>query len=78
MNGIDTLTVVGILPPRTVPGNEDVLVTLTQAQAMTGQADQINTIDVALTSTDEAARNSTIAAIGSALGERLPGGCHPE
>jgi putative ABC transport system permease protein len=68
VNGIDTMTVVGILPPRTIPGNEEVLVTLAQAQAMTGQADQINTIDVALTSTDEAARNSTIAAIGSTLG----------
>ena len=38
INGTQSLTVVGILPPRTVPGNEEVLVTLPQAQAMTGQA----------------------------------------
>jgi putative ABC transport system permease protein len=68
VNGTETLTVVGILPPRTVPGNEEVLVTLAQAQAMTGQAGQINTIEVALTSLDETLRDETIAAIESALG----------
>jgi putative ABC transport system permease protein len=68
VSGTATLTVVGILPPRTVPGNEEVLVTLAQAQAMTGQVGQINTIEVALTSMDEAPRTETIAAIESALG----------
>ena len=68
VNGIETLTVVGILPPRTVPGNEEVLVTLAQAQTMTGQAGQINTIEVALTSLDETLRGETITAIESALG----------
>ena len=62
VNGTVTLTVVGILPPRTVPGNEEVLVTLPQAQAITGQTGQINTIDIALTSLDETVRNATIAA----------------
>ncbi|MBE3118043.1 MAG: ABC transporter permease, partial [Candidatus Atribacteria bacterium] len=68
VNGIETLTVVGILPPRTVPGNEEVLVTLAQAQTMTGHAGQINTIEVALTSLDETLRGETITAIESALG----------
>jgi putative ABC transport system permease protein len=68
VNGTVTLTVVGILPPRTVPGNEEVLVTLAQAQAMTGQAGQVNTIEVALTSMDESLRNQTVASIESALG----------
>jgi len=68
INGNETLTVVGILPPRTIPGNEEVLVTLAQAQAMTGQAGQITTIEVALTTTDETIRNQTVAAIESALG----------
>ena len=68
VNGIATLTVVGILPPRTLPGNEEVLVTLAQAQAMTGQSGQVTTIEVALTSTDETLRNQTVTAIESALG----------
>ena len=68
VNGAETLTVVGILPPRTIPGNEEVLVTLAQAQAMTGQPGQINTIEVALTSMDESVRSQAISAIESALG----------
>jgi putative ABC transport system permease protein len=68
LNGTETLTVVGILPPRTVPGNEEVLVTLPEAQTMTGQAGQISTIEVALTTTDATLRNQTTAAIESALG----------
>ncbi len=68
INGIATLVVVGILPPRTIPGNEEVLVPLAQAQFLTGQADQITTIEVALSSTDETLRNQTVSAIESALG----------
>jgi putative ABC transport system permease protein len=68
VSGTDILTVVGILPPRTLPGNEEVLVTLPQAQTMTGQTGQINTIEVALTTTDETLRSQTVAAIESALG----------
>jgi putative ABC transport system permease protein len=68
VNGTATLTVVGILPPRLIPGNEEVLVPLAQAQAITGQDGQINTIKVALTGTDEALRNQAVAAIESALG----------
>jgi putative ABC transport system permease protein len=67
VNGIESLTVIGILPPRTVPGNEEVLVPLAQAQAMTGQAGQINTIEVVLTSTDETVRSQAVSAIESAL-----------
>jgi putative ABC transport system permease protein len=68
VDGTATLTVVGILPPRIIPGNEEVLVTLAQAQAMTGQTGQITTIEAALTTTDETLRNQTVAAIESALG----------
>ncbi len=68
VNGTETLTVVGILPPRTVPGNEEVLVTLAQAQAMTSQPGMINTIQVALTTTDETLRTQTTNEIQSALG----------
>jgi putative ABC transport system permease protein len=68
VNGIGSLTVVGILPPRTVPGNEEVLVTLAQAQAMTGQAGQITSIQAALTSMDETLRTKTVSSIEAALG----------
>lgn len=68
INGIETLNVVGILPPRTIPGNEEVLVTLPQAQTIMGQAGQITTIEVAISSTDETIRNQTVSSIESALG----------
>jgi putative ABC transport system permease protein len=68
VNGAQSLTVVGILPPRTIPGNEEVLVPLAQAQTMFGQSGQINTIEVALTTTDETARAQTVTAIESTLG----------
>jgi putative ABC transport system permease protein len=68
LNGTVDLTVVGILPPRTIPGNEEVLVTLNQAQTLTGQAGQVNTISVALASLDEDLRAETTAAIETALG----------
>ena len=70
VNGIASLVVVGILPPRTLPGNEEVLVTLSQAQAMTGQVGQINNIEVALTSADQGLRNQTAASINAALGSQ--------
>ena len=68
VNGTESLTVVGILPPRTVPGNEEVLVTLARAQAMTGQAGQITTIEAGLTTTNETLREQTTTAIEAALG----------
>jgi len=68
VDGLTELTIVGLLPPRTLPGNEEVLVTLPQAQAMTGQPGQINILRVALTSLDDATRNEAIAAIKAALG----------
>ena len=70
VDGTTGLSVVGILPPRTQPGNEEVLVSLPQAQSMTSQAGQINTIEVALTSLDETLRSQTISAIESALGSQ--------
>jgi putative ABC transport system permease protein len=68
-NGILNLTVVGILPPRTIPGNEEVLVTLQQAQIMADQPGKINAIDLNLDSTDEVRRNQIVANIEAALGK---------
>ncbi len=68
-NGTMNLTVVGILPPRTVPGNEEVLVTLTQAQIMADQPGKINAIDINLASNEEARRNEIVANVEAALGK---------
>lgn len=69
VTGVVDLTVVGILPTRTEPGNEEVLVPLPQAQSMTGQTDQINTIDIALDTMDETERAAILAEIETAVGE---------
>ncbi|OGO15662.1 MAG: hypothetical protein A2Y93_06680 [Chloroflexi bacterium RBG_13_68_17] len=54
--GETELTVIGILPTRLIPGNEEVLVTLQQAQSMLGMPGKINTIEVNFDSLDEARR----------------------
>lgn len=69
VDGAVDLTVVGILPTRTSPGNEEVLVTLSQAQSMSGQPGQINTIDIALDTTGDAERTAVLAEIEAAVGE---------
>ncbi len=71
VDGVATLTVVGILPPRLTPGNEEVLVTLAEAQVLSGQAGQVNTIRIALDSLDETARSEATVAIEAALGEEF-------
>jgi putative ABC transport system permease protein len=68
VNGVVELTVVGLLPTRTSPGNEEVLVTLPQAQSMTGQPEQINTIDLAFDTLDEIERAAILAQVESAVG----------
>jgi putative ABC transport system permease protein len=46
--GVIPLQVVGIFPPRTEPGSEQVLVTLATAQRLIGIPDKINLIDFKL------------------------------
>ena len=46
VDGTTALTVVGILPPRTEPGNEVVLVNLPEAQLITDEAGRVNIIDI--------------------------------
>jgi len=62
------LTIVGIQPERIMPGNEEVLVTLPQAQALFGMAGKINTIEVNFDSLDETRRaeieNAILAVVG--------------
>jgi putative ABC transport system permease protein len=68
VNGEESLLVVGILLSRASPGNEEVLVPLSEAQKMLALPNQANTIEIALNSTDPAKRDPTVANIESALG----------
>ncbi|MBN1439801.1 MAG: FtsX-like permease family protein [Anaerolineales bacterium] len=67
--GLADLTVVGILPPRTTPGNEEILVTLAQAQRMTNEPGRINTVDINIeTGAGEARRTEIQKAVEAAIG----------
>ncbi len=68
--GLTSLKVIGILPARTELGNEEVWVTLNQAQAITGQTGLINLIEVAVADSfaGEASRAKTQAEIEASLG----------
>ncbi len=67
--GEASLTVVGIQPDRGLPGNETLLVTLPQAQAMFEAAGKINMIEANFDTTDETRRAEIEAAIIAGLGE---------
>lgn len=63
------LKVVGLLPARALPGNEEVLVTLTEAQKLLDLDGRINTIEINLDTTDTAQREAIQKAIQAALGD---------
>jgi putative ABC transport system permease protein len=70
VDGTTELTVVGILPPRMAPGNEEILVNLPEAQVITNEIGKVNTIDVNVETTALEERRAEIkknieAAIGS-------------
>jgi putative ABC transport system permease protein len=67
--GEASLTVVGILPDRGVPGNEVLLVTLAQAQAMFDAEGKINTVEANFDTADAARRTEIERAIIATLGE---------
>jgi putative ABC transport system permease protein len=68
VNGLTKLTVVGLLLPRLGPGNEEVLVTLPEAQALTAEPGRVNTIDVNFDSVEEARRAEIAQNVQSVLG----------
>ena len=68
-SGAAPLRIVGILPARTLPGNEEVLITLHQAQTWFELPNRINTIEINLESADPAEREAVQAAIAQALGK---------
>jgi len=69
--GTVKLTIVGLLSARAMPGNEEVIVSLAEAQKLLNQPDQINTIEANLSVTDPAARAAVEAAIGAQLGRNF-------
>ena len=67
--GLVQLTIVGIRPPRTLPGNEEVLVTLPEAQLLFNEPGRINTIEANLNTSDETRRKEIEQAIQARLGD---------
>ena len=66
--GTVELAIVGITPPRLLPGNEEVLVTLSEAQRVLSAPGKINTIDANFDSVDETRRAEIEAAVTNKLG----------
>lgn len=70
--GTTQLTIVGLLPGRIAPGNEEVFVPLAQAQKMTGETGKVNLIALNVESMAGEARRAEIQAnIEAALGENF-------
>lgn len=66
--GMTELKIVGLLPERALPGNEEVLVTLAEAQRLLNMPGKINTIDINLDSLEEARRAEIQQRIEAAVG----------
>ena len=67
--GTVDLRVLGLLPERTLPGNEEVLVTLFEAQRLFDLPQRINTIEINFDTTVETQRQSIQHTIETTLGE---------
>jgi putative ABC transport system permease protein len=65
------LTIVGLLAPRVTPGNEEVSLTLTEAQTLLNHPNQINVIEANFDAADEAKRAEIEQAIQVRLGENF-------
>lgn len=71
-SGIVELTIVGLLPGRIAPGNEEVLVPLAQAQRMTGDLGKVNIIELNVEAFADQERRAEIQGnIEAALGENF-------
>lgn len=67
--GVARLTIVGLRPGRVSFGNEEVLVTLTQAQKMLDMSGLVNVIEANLTTKDPTQREAIVAQIQAQLGK---------
>ncbi len=74
VNGEVTLQIVGILPPHAGPGNEEIYVTLPDAQAIFNLPGQVNTIEVNFDTLDEKRRQEIEENILSVLGSNFQSG----
>lgn len=66
--GTVDLTIVGLRPARSVPGNEEILVSLYEAQKLLDLPKRINTIEATFDTTDEAKRTAIEKTIEAQLG----------
>jgi len=66
--GVVGLTIVGLRPARTLPGNEEVLITLFEAQKLLDLPKRINTIEANFDTTDPARREAIQTALEAQLG----------
>ncbi|MDL1895530.1 FtsX-like permease family protein [Anaerolineae bacterium CFX7] len=69
VNGAAKLKIVGIRAAQTLPGNEPVWVTLSQAQKLLNASHRINTIEIKLNTTDAAQRTAITNAIAATVGD---------
>ncbi len=69
--GVVKFKIVGLRPARTLPGNEEVLITLPEAQRLLDVGNQINTIEANLDTTDPARREAIQKEIETRLGSNF-------
>lgn len=67
--GITAYEVVGIRPPHLLPGNEEVIVALADAQTALALPGQINSLEVALNTLEEATRTRVETQVRDLMGE---------
>ncbi|MEW5718532.1 MAG: ABC transporter permease, partial [Chloroflexota bacterium] len=66
--GVVKLTIIGLMPGRALVGNEQVLITLSQAQKLLDMSGRINVIEANLTTTDKAQSEAIVNQIKAQLG----------
>lgn len=69
--GSVSLKIVGLLPARSIPGNEEVLVTLTEAQSLLNLPAMVNTIELNLDTMNQAQRDLITKNIETTLGDNF-------
>ena len=67
-DGVVDLEIVGLTPANTAVGNEQVMVTLAEAQSLLNLPDSINVVEANFGTTDAAARTATTERVQAALG----------
>ena len=68
-SGIADLRIVGLLSARTLAGNEEVLVTLMEAQKLLDVSDRINIIEINLAPGDKTERDAVMRSIQATVGD---------